>query len=215
MKNINKNILILIAGGTGAGKTTVTNEIVEELNGHVTVINQDDYYKSYDDMPIEERKKINFDHPDAVDMNLLVLHLKRLLKGQSVPMPRYDFIKHKRKSVKEVVRPSKVIIMEGIMALEDERIRELASIKIYVESDDDIRFIRRLVRDVNERGRTVDDVIDQYLSTVKPMYHEFVKPTKRYADIIIPNDKSHSIAVDVIVAKIKNILKDLDEDEEE
>ena len=109
----------------------------------------------------------------------------------------------------------KVIIMEGIMALEDDRIRELASIKIYVESDDDIRFIRRLVRDVNERGRTVDDVIDQYLSTVKPMYHEFVKPTKRYADIIIPNDKSHSIAVDVIVAKIKNILKDLDEDEEE
>ena len=212
MKNMNKNILILIAGGTGAGKTTVTNEILDELHEDVTVINQDDYYKSFDELSFEERKKINFDHPDAVDINLLVLHLKRLLKGQSVPMPRYDFIKHKRKSVKDVVRPSKVIILEGIMALEDERIRELASIKIFVESDDDIRFIRRLVRDMNERGRSIDDVIEQYLSTVKPMYHEFVKPTKRYADIIIPNDKSHSIAVDIIIAKIKTILKELEED---
>lgn len=212
MKNMNKNILILIAGGTGAGKTTVTNEILDELHEDVTVINQDDYYKSFDELSFEERKKINFDHPDAVDINLLVLHLKRLLKGQSVPMPRYDFIKHKRKSVKEVVRPSKVIILEGIMALEDERVRELASIKIFVESDDDVRFIRRLVRDMNERGRSLDDVIEQYLSTVKPMYHEFVKPTKRYADIIIPNDKSHSIAVDIIIAKIKTILKELEED---
>lgn len=212
MKNMNKNILILIAGGTGAGKTTVTNEILEELQENVTVINQDDYYKSYDELSFEERKKVNYDHPDALDMNLLVLHLKRLLKGQSIPMPRYDFIKYKRKSVKEVVRPSKVIILEGIMALEDERIRELASIKIFVESDDDTRFIRRLVRDMNERGRTVDDVIEQYLSTVKPMYHIFAKPTKRYADIIIPNDYSHSTAVDIIIAKIKNILRDLDDE---
>lgn len=212
MKNLNKNILILIAGGTGAGKTTVTNEILEELGESVTVINQDDYYKSYDEIPFEERKKINYDHPEALDMNLLVLHLKRLLKGQSVPMPRYDYIKYKRKSIKEVVRPSKVIILEGIMALEDERIRELASIKIFVESDDDTRFIRRLVRDMNERGRSVDDVIEQYLSTVKPMYHIFAKPTKRYADIIIPNDNSHSIAVDIIIAKIKNILRDLEDE---
>ena len=212
MKNMNKNILILIAGGTGAGKTTVTNEILEELQENVTVINQDDYYKSYDELSFEERKKVNYDHPDALDMNLLVLHLKRLLKGQSIPMPRYDFIKYKRKSVKEVVRPSKVIILEGIMALEDERIRELASIKIFVESDDDTRFIRRLVRDMNERGRTVDDIIEQYLSTVKPMYHIFAKPTKRYADIIIPNDYSHSTAVDIIIAKIKNILRDLDDE---
>lgn len=212
MKNMNKNILILIAGGTGAGKTTVTNEILEELQENVTVINQDDYYKSYDELSFEDRKKVNYDHPDALDMNLLVLHLKRLLKGQSIPMPRYDFIKYKRKSVKEVVRPSKVIILEGIMALEDERIRELASIKIFVESDDDTRFIRRLVRDMNERGRTVDDVIEQYLSTVKPMYHIFAKPTKRYADIIIPNDYSHSTAVDIIIAKIKNILRDLDDE---
>lgn len=212
MKNMNKNILILIAGGTGAGKTTVTNEILEELQENVTVINQDDYYKSYDELSFEERKKVNYDHPDALDMNLLVLHLKRLLKGQSIPMPRYDFIKYKRKSVKEVVRPSKVIILEGIMALEDERIRELASIKIFVESDDDTRFIRRLVRDMNERGRTVDGIIEQYLSTVKPMYHIFAKPTKRYADIIIPNDYSHSTAVDIIIAKIKNILRDLEDE---
>ena len=212
MKNMNKNILILIAGGTGAGKTTVTNEILEELHESVTVINQDDYYKSFDELTFEERKKVNYDHPESIDMNLLVLHLKRLLKGQSIPMPRYDYIKYKRKSVKEVVRPSKVIILEGVMALEDERIRESASIKIFVESDDDTRFIRRLVRDMNERGRTVNDVIEQYLSTVKPMYHIFAKPTKRYADIIIPNDNSHSIAVDIIIAKIKTILRNLEED---
>ena len=213
MKNINKNILILIAGGTGAGKTTVTNEILDELQENVTVLNQDDYYKSFDDLTLDERKKVNYDHPDAVDMDLLVLHLKRLLKGQSISMPKYDYINYKRKTKKVVVRPSKVIILEGVLALEDARIRDLASIKIFVESDDDTRFIRRLVRDMNERGRSLDDIIDQYLSTVKPMYHEFAKPTKRYADIIIPNDKSHSIAVDIIIAKIKTILKDLDEEE--
>ena len=213
MKNINKNILILIAGGTGAGKTTVTNEILDELHESVTVLNQDDYYKSFDDLTLDERKKVNYDHPESVDMDLLVLHLKRLLKGQSISMPKYDYVNYKRKTSRIVVRPSKVIILEGVLALEDARIRDLASIKIFVESDDDTRFIRRLVRDMNERGRTVDDVIEQYLSTVKPMYHIFVKPTKRYADIIIPNDNSHSIAVDIIIAKIKNILKDLDEDE--
>ena len=213
MKNINKNILILIAGGTGAGKTTVTNEILEELHESVTVLNQDDYYKSFDELTLDERKKVNYDHPESVDMDLLVLHLKRLLKGQSISMPKYDYVKYKRKSAKVVVRPSKVIILEGVLALEDARIRELASIKIFVESDDDTRFIRRLVRDMNERGRSLDDVIDQYLSTVKPMYHIFAKPTKRYADIIIPNDSSHSIAVDIIIAKIKTILKELDDEE--
>lgn len=213
MKNINKNILILIAGGTGAGKTTVTNEILDELQENVTVLNQDDYYKPFDDLTLDERKKVNYDHPEAVDMDLLVLHLKRLLKGQSISMPKYDYINYRRKSNRIVVRPSKVIILEGVLALEDARIRELASIKIFVESDDDTRFIRRLVRDMNERGRTLDDVIDQYLSTVKPMYHIFAKPTKRYADIIIPNDSSHSIAVDIIIAKIKTILKELDDEE--
>ena len=213
MKNINKNILILIAGGTGAGKTTVTNEILDELQENVTVLNQDDYYKPFDDLTLDERKKVNYDHPEAVDMDLLVLHLKRLLKGQSISMPKYDYINYRRKSNRIVVRPSKVIILEGVLALEDARIRELASIKIFVESDDDTRFIRRLVRDMNERGRSLDDVIDQYLSTVKPMYHIFAKPTKRYADIIIPNDSSHSIAVDIIIAKIKTILKELDDEE--
>ena len=213
MKNINKNILILIAGGTGAGKTTVTNEILDELQEEVTVLNQDDYYKSFDELTLDERKKVNYDHPESVDMDLLVLHLKRLLKGQSISMPKYDYINYKRKSSRTVVRPAKVIILEGVLALEDARIRELASIKIFVESDDDTRFIRRLVRDMNERGRSLDDVIDQYLSTVKPMYHIFAKPTKRYADIIIPNDSSHSIAVDIIIAKIKTILKELDDEE--
>lgn len=203
-----QRILILIAGGSGAGKTTVVKEIVGELSDKVTVISQDDYYKSFDNLSFDERKKINFDHPDSLDTDLLLVHLKKLLTGESVPIPRYDFIKHVRRPIKDVVKPSSIIILEGIMALENEEIRKLAKIKIFVESDDDTRFIRRLCRDINERGRSMDDVIDQYLSTVKPMYHSFVKPTKRYADIIIPNDNSHDVATDIIVSKIKSVIRE-------
>lgn len=205
-----KPILILIGGGTASGKTTVVRKVIEELHSaKVTVITQDNYYKDLSNMSLEERKKVNYDHPDAFDMELLYDQLLTLLfKEEPVKVPEYDFIEHNRKpDVYTVVNPTKVIMLEGIFALYDPRIRELSSIELFVECDDDTRFIRRLKRDITERGRTVDNVIAQYLTTVKPMYHQFVKPTKRYADIIVPNDEKHEVAVDIIVTKIREILK--------
>ena len=202
-----KPILIVIAGGSASGKTTVVNKIINELNSkNVTVIKHDDYYKDLSHLPIEERAKVNFDHPNSLDSNLFVSQLKALLDGKSIEKPTYDFVCHNRSKVTETINPTKVIVTEGILVLEDERVRDLADIKIFVESDDDIRFIRRLVRDTKERGRSIDSVINQYLNTVKPMYYAFVKPTKRYADIIIPNDNTHDVAVNCIVRMIKDML---------
>ena len=155
---------------------------------------------------MEERNKVNFDHPDSLDNELMYEQLNDLLNGKEVEKPLYDFKTHTRKVETETIKPSKVIIVEGILSLYDKKIRDLANIRIFVESDDDIRFIRRLRRDMNERGRTLDSVIDQYLTTVKPMYYEFIKPTKRYADIIIPNDRDHEVAVDIVMAKVKEII---------
>ena len=202
-----KPILIVIAGGSASGKTTVVNKIINELNSkNVTVIKHDDYYKDLSHLPIEERAKVNFDHPHSLDSNLFVSQLKALLDGKSIEKPTYDFVCHNRSKVTETINPTKVIVTEGILVLEDERVRDLADIKIFVESDDDIRFIRRLVRDTKERGRSIDSVINQYLNTVKPMYYAFVKPTKRYSDIIIPNDNTHDVAVNCIVRMIKDML---------
>ena len=202
-----KPILIVIAGGSASGKTTVVNKIINELNSkNVTVIKHDDYYKDLSHLPIEERAKVNFAHPHSLDSNLFVSQLKALLDGKSIEKPTYDFVCHNRSKVTETINPTKVIVTEGILVLEDERVRDLADIKIFVESDDDIRFIRRLVRDTKERGRSIDSVINQYLNTVKPMYYAFVKPTKRYADIIIPNDNTHDVAVNCIVRMIKDML---------
>lgn len=202
-------ILITIAGGTASGKTTVVDEIIKYFkNTDVTVICQDNYYKAHDDLSLEERKTINYDHPNSFDMDLLLKDLLELKKGNKVFSPMYDFKMHNRKSneTKEV-NPTKVIILEGILALYDKRIRDISDILIYVESDPDIRFIRRLKRDINERGRDMDNVIMQYLSTVKPMYDEYIAPTKRFADIIIPNDVKHDVAIEILAAKIKDILK--------
>lgn len=174
----------------------------------ITVIRQDDYYKDQSFLNIEERLKTNYDHPDALDNELLLTQLNLLLSGQPIDSPTYDFIRHTRSDEIKKIVPTKVIVLEGILALHDERIRNLADIKIYVESDDDIRFIRRLVRDIKERGRSMDAVIRQYLDTVKPMYYQFVKPSKRYADIIIPNDHTHDVAVDVMISKIKDICQE-------
>ena len=176
------------------------------IQKNVTVIKHDDYYKDLSHLPIEERAKVNFDHPHSLDSNLFVSQLKALLDGKSIEKPTYDFVCHNRSKVTETINPTKVIVTEGILVLEDERVRDLADIKIFVESDDDIRFIRRLVRDTKERGRSIDSVINQYLNTVKPMYYAFVKPTKRYADIIIPNDNTHDVAVNCIVRMIKDML---------
>ena len=202
-----KPILIVIAGGSASGKTTVVNKIINELNSkNVTVIKHDDYYKDLSHLPIEERAKVNFDHPHSLDSDLFVSQLKTLLDGKSIEKPTYDFVCHNRSKITETINPTKVIVTEGILVLEDERVRDLADIKIFVESDDEIRFIRRLVRDTKERGRSIESVINQYLNTVKPMYYAFVKPTKRYADIIIPNDNTHDVAVNCIVRMIKDML---------
>ena len=205
--NIMQPILIIVAGGSASGKSTVVNEIINKLKSNdVTIIRHDDYYRDLSNIPLEQRKKVNYDHPDSLDNDLLYNHLTSLLNNQPILKPTYDFIEHNRAKTTERISPKKIIILEGILSLIDRRIRDLASIKIFVELDDDLRFIRRLQRDINERGRTVENVIQQYLSTVKPMFHAYVKPQKKYCDIIIPNDKSHEVAVDVIVCKIKDIL---------
>lgn len=202
-----KPLLIVVAGGTASGKTTVVQKIYERLNTNdVQVLKFDDYYKDLSLLSIEERNKVNFDHPESLDNDLMYHDLDLLLNGNTIEKPFYDFKTHTRKKETETIKPTKVIILEGILSLYDKRIRDLADIKIFVECDDDMRFIRRLKRDMNERGRSLDSVIDQYLTTVKPMYYEFIKPTKRYADIIIPNDKGHEVAVDIVMAKVKEII---------
>jgi uridine kinase len=202
-----KPILIAVAGGSASGKTTVVKKIISNFESKdVTVIKHDDYYKDLSHLPVEERYKVNFDHPNSLDNDLFVEQLSTLLDNKPILKPTYDFVEHNRSKVVETINPTKIIITEGILVLEDERVRNLATIKIFVESDDDVRFIRRLVRDTKERGRSIDSVINQYLTTVKPMHHSFVKPTKRYADMIIPNDNTHEVAVACIVRMINDIL---------
>lgn len=205
-----ENFLIVVAGGSASGKTTVVSKMLNSLNpGDVSLISMDNYYKDQSNLSMEERLNTNYDHPDSFDLDLLYEQLKELLAGNSIKEPVYDFKIHSRNQNETItVNPKKVIILEGILPLYDKKIRELASLKIYVESDPDIRFIRRLKRDTAERGRSIDYVINQYLDTVKPMYEKFIRPTKRYADIIIPNDKKHDIALKVILARIKEIIEE-------
>jgi uridine kinase len=204
---MSKPVIIAVAGGSSSGKTTVVNKIISNfLTEKVEVIRHDDYYKDQSEMTIEERRKINYDHPLSLDNDLFYSQVLDLVNGKSIDKPTYDFVELNRTKITEKIYPAEIIILEGILILEDERIRNLADIKIFVEADDDIRLIRRIKRDTTERGRTLDNVLNQYLSTVKPMHHAFVKPTKRYADIIIPNDYSHDVAVDLIKAKIFTIL---------
>ncbi|HQN74566.1 MAG TPA: uridine kinase [Bacillota bacterium] len=202
-----KPIVIAVAGGSSSGKTTVVNKIISNFQTEkVEVIRHDDYYKDQSDKTMEERRIVNYDHPLALDNDLFYEHIKDLLAGKAIDKPTYDFVALNRQKVTEKIYPAEIIILEGILVLEDERIRNLADIKIFVEADDDTRLIRRIKRDTTERGRTLENVLNQYLTTVKPMHHAFVKPTKRYADIIIPNDYSHDVAVDIIKAKISTIL---------
>ena len=182
-----KPLIIGIAGGTGSGKTTVARRIYESLKGvNVVVLQQDAYYIDLSHLPLEERKKINFDHPSAFDSDLLIKHLNKLISGQEIEKPIYSFTDYTRKKETEKVLPRDIIILEGILVLEEEKIRNLLDIKIYVDADEDERFIRRLVRDTKERGRSMESVIEQYLNVVKPMFLQFVEPSKRYADIVIP-----------------------------
>lgn len=200
-------LLILVAGGSASGKSTVVKEILDRAGlDDVLIIKHDDYYLDQSDLPLEVRYLTNYDHPSSLDNELLYKHLVTLLDGYSIDKPTYDFVNHTRSTVVEHVSPKPIIIVEGILILENEKIRDLSNMNLFVELDDDTRFIRRLLRDMRERGRTLESIISQYETTVKPMFHKHIKPTKRFADVIIPNDRKHDIAVDLIVTKIKQIL---------
>ena len=202
------SILIGIAGGTGSGKTSIAQEFVKEFTtGEVAVIQLDSYYKDLSFMSMEERNEQNFDHPDAMDFELLHKHLSTLMQWEYVEIPRYDFSTHTRLDESETIAPHHVLVVEGILTLWDARLRELMDIKLFVETPDDIRFIRRLTRDREERERTTQSVIDQYLHTVRPMHEQFVNPMKVHADLIIPEGCQNKVAVDLIRTKIKSIVQ--------
>ena len=204
-----KNILIGIAGGSGSGKTTVALKIKERVGEDILILDMDSYYKDHSHIPFEERVKINYDHPDAFDFPLLINHLKRLIQGKSIEKPVYSFVKYVRLKETQRIEPKKIIIIEGILSLFDEDLRRLMDIKIYVDTDPDVRFIRRLLRDIKERGRSLDSVVTQYLEIVRPMHIQFVEPTKRFADVIIPEGGFNIVAVDMIVGRIKELLKEI------
>ena len=201
-------VLIGITGGTGSGKSTVAKEIYNKFDeACIVMIEQDSYYKDQSSIPFEERYKKNYDHPDAFDNELLINHLKDLIDLNVIEKPIYDFETHNRKKEAVKVEPRDIIIVEGILVLQDPKLRELLDIKIYVDTDADVRIIRRLLRDINERGRTVDSVINQYLTVVRPMHMQFIEPSKRYADIIIPEGGHNRVAIDMMVANIKHLLQ--------
>ncbi|MGO5075400.1 uridine kinase [Clostridium sporogenes] len=201
-------VLIGITGGTGSGKSTVAKEIYNKFDeACIVMIEQDSYYKDQSSIPFEERCKKNYDHPDAFDNELLIDHLKDLIDLNVIEKPIYDFETHNRKKETVKVEPRDIIIVEGILVLQDPKVRELLDIKIYVDTDADVRIIRRLLRDINERGRTVDSVINQYLTVVRPMHMQFIEPSKRYADIIIPEGGHNRVAIDMMVANIKHLLQ--------
>jgi len=202
------NIVIGVAGGTGSGKTTVTRAVKERFGAdEVVLIEQDFYYKANAHLPFEERCKVNYDHPDAFDTDLLVDHVRRLVAGKPIEKPIYDFVNHTRKADTIEVRPAHVIILEGILVLESARLRDLMDIKIFVDTESDVRVLRRLKRDMTERGRTLESVIAQYLDTVRPMHLQFCEPSKRYADVIIPEGGANKVALDMLTAKIEYLLR--------
>ena len=200
-------LVIGVAGGTGSGKTTVAQVILERVGAHrITFLPQDAYYKDLSDLPPAQRALMNFDHPDALEMDLMVKQLQKLRNWESIEMPVYDFTTHVRKPETQRVDPNPVVLVEGILVLADPRLRELMDVKLYVDTDADVRFIRRLSRDIAERGRTMESVINQYMTTVRPMHLEFVEPTKRYADVIIPEGGFNQVAMDMVVARLGELL---------
>jgi uridine kinase len=203
-----KPVVIGVAGGSGSGKTSVTKSIYDSFKGHsILMLEQDYYYKDQSHLPFEERLKTNYDHPLAFDNDLLIEHIHKLLKHEAIEKPVYDYAVHTRSDQVIYVEPQDVIILEGILVLEDERLRDLMDIKLFVDTDADLRIIRRLLRDIKERGRSIDSVIDQYIGVVRPMHNQFIEPTKRYADVIIPEGGHNHVAIDLMVTKIQTILE--------
>lgn len=202
-----ETMVIGIAGGTGSGKTTLTETIKECFGQDISVLYHDNYYKSHSDMPFEERCKLNYDHPDAFDTDLLVRDLKRLCAGETVQCPTYDYTIHDRSNVTVEVKPARVVVVEGILIFENSALRELMDIKIFVDTDADVRILRRVMRDVKERGRTLDSVVNQYLDTVKPMHEAFVEPSKKYADIIVPIGGRNQVAQEMLVERIRRHME--------
>ncbi len=201
-------MIIGICGGTGSGKTTVARRILENVSAeHVTLFPQDSYYRNLGEMPLSLRQQINFDHPDALDNELFANHLIALKAGEAIEMPIYDYTTHTRKAETKHVAATPIVIVEGILIFHDARLRESMDVKIFVDTADDLRFLRRLQRDINERGRTVESVIFQYLETVRPMHLQFIEPSKRYADVIIPEGGHNEVGIDLITGKIRNQIE--------
>ena len=199
-------IIIGIAGGTGSGKSTLADNIRKEFANNITMLSHDYYYKCNSHLSFDERKKLNYDHPDAFDTDLLIEHLNKLKKGEVIYRPNYSFVTHLREEQTVEVVPKKVILLDGILIFENKELRDMMDIKIFVDTDADIRFIRRLVRDVSDRGRTLESVIEQYTTTVKPMHEQFVEPSKKYADIIVPEGGYNHVALNMIIEKIRSII---------
>ena len=199
-------IIIGIAGGTGSGKSTLADNIRKEFANNITMLSHDYYYKSNSHLSFDERKKLNYDHPDAFDTDLLIEHLNKLKKGEVIYRPNYSFVTYLREEQTVEVVPKKVILLDGFLIFENKELRDMMDIKIFVDTDADIRFIRRLVRDVSDRGRTLESVIKQYTTTVKPMHEQFVEPSKKYADIIVPEGGYNHVALNMIIEKIRSII---------
>ena len=196
-------MVIGIAGGTGSGKTTITRRLIQSFGEEVSVVHHDNYYKAHHDMPYEERAKLNYDHPNAFDTDLMLLHIRQLKAGKSIQCPVYDYSIHDRTDKTVLIRPTRVIIVEGILIYESRELCREMDIKIYVDTDADVRILRRIVRDVRDRGRSLDSVIDQYLSTVKPMHEQFVEPSKRRADVIIPQGGHNQVALEMVIERVR------------
>jgi uridine kinase len=204
-------LLIGIAGGTGSGKTTVARTILRRVGAdHIAFIPHDAYYRDLSGMPLEERKKLNFDHPDSLETELMIEHLKALKGWSPIPLPVYDFATHTRVTRTVLVEAQPIILVEGILIFYEIELRKLFDVKIFVDTDADIRFIRRLQRDISERGRTAESVMKQYLETVRPMHMEFVEPSKRYADVIIPEGGFNTVALDMVISRVEALLSFMD-----
>jgi uridine kinase len=200
-------IVIAVAGGTGSGKTTVAHEILQRVGAqHIGYIPHDAYYRDLSHLPPRERDQVNFDHPDALETELLIDHLRELRAGRSVEIPVYDFTTHTRTQQTRRVEPAPVILVEGILVFAEPKLRQLFDVRLYVDTDADVRFIRRLRRDIEERGRSVESVCEQYLSTVRPMHLEFVEPSKRYANVIIPEGGFNEVAIEMVAARVRGML---------